>query len=67
MSWGGGVVAIASFHVVAKGKVLAAEYLLSIHLTGKAVVSHVCNGTFILSVPTLMEASIPFIHHQVDP
>jgi len=62
-----GGVAIASFHVVAKGKVFAAEHLLSIHLTGKAIVSHVCNGTFILSVPTLMEARIPFIHQLGDP
>jgi len=63
----GGGFAIASFHVVAKGKVLAAEHLLSIHLTGKAVVSHICSGTVILSVPTLNEASIPFIHQLVDP
>jgi len=64
---GGGDVSIASFHVVAKGKVLAAEHLLSIPVTGKAIVSHICSRTFILSVPTLIEASIPFIHQMVNP
>ena len=60
-------VAIASFNMVAKGKGVAAERLLSIYFTGKAIVSHICSGTFILSLPTVIEACIPFVHQLIDP